>query len=585
MSKRPRTESNATMQDEDMETSNDGIVAATGAGSAAAASGSSGGGGGSNPGAPIFPVGRPLKLINNHSKTFTKKFYVKIYANDWQRITTGTTPNRVNQIIHFGTYIPWQALCMYLSPQEYFEIVRSSHYAKIKQSAFELKFKAIRTPFDANSTDSAEANGNLQFEIQRWDGLEMMLPFQPLDFEGRGQTVVTERRTYAELITRLYGTRSFAGNYDDPGTFKWPATMRERGLSWRPVWNFTEGGNDQTAFGSMYRTLNEYISALPVGEYVTDSINTNIAKTTEGYCFNKVYRPKNGIVSFASSAGCTTTVNGRTDGKTRINTKVRFEDQVMNQPQNPNLGALQYISLFETVPTFTTTPVYTAATFDSFVARASENMNPQAGGPGRYNQAPLQSPGQLLSEVAFHKNSKKDGVWFSNIPEDQQAVNAVTGVTDAQLGDGYGFGYNNDMAYYATANLENYEMFTSRNDPPIHHMESMIIGIVPKTNSDESIVNATAEFEITTSITIECNDTHPTYVQCTYSRGDVNQPAGWIDPYFVPATGRQTSPLYGGRWQHNEMDVCLRDNKYWNGDYGLAGKPLFYPYPLSDPLL
>lgn len=567
MSKRPRVDSMSS-NDEPMEEGANPAAGEGGSAGGAASSGSSGGGGGAGRGAPIFPPGRPLKGINTHQKTFTKKFYFKIYANDWQRIVSGTSPNRSQNIVHFGTYIPWQALCMYMSPQEYMETVRGSHYCKIKQSAFELKFKAIRTPFDANSTDAAEANGNLQFEIQRWDGLEMMLPFQPLDFEGRGQTDITPRSTYAELITRLYGTEAFSSNFAPVGdNFKWPATMRERGLSWRPVWNFSEGGFDQTGFGSMYRTINEYISALPVGEYVTDSVNTNVAKTSEGYCFNKTYKPKNGIIAFASSAACTKTASGDNTGRTRINTKIRFEDQVMNQPANPKLGALQYATLFGEEAT-----IVTGTMLDT------DNINALAGGTPNSKQecgSAVAADGPY-GRVKFNRDlpgNSDVGVWTG------PRIPYVKSIADKSSYDDYGFGYNNDMAYYTTANLENYTVFTSNNDPPIHHMESLIIGVVPKVNADGSIVKATLEFECNTSITVDCQDTHPTYVQCAYSLGADGFPRGYIDRNF------NDQRLYAGKWQHNEMDVALRDNKYWMGDYGLAAKPLFRAYPLSDPLL
>lgn len=520
-------------------------------GGTAAAGGAGSGAGGASPGAPIFPPGVPLKGINKHTKTFTKKFYFKIYANDWLINTSGTTPNRVTAVTHFATFIPYQALCMYMSPQEYMECVRGSHYAKIKDAKFELKFKAIRTPFDANSTDAAEANGNLQFEIQRWDGLETMLPFQVLDLEGRNSSTATPRVDYQELIIRLYGSEAFSHGPVIENNV-WPATMRERGLSWRPTWIFPEGGYQQTSSGPMYRTINQYISSLPVGEYITDSINTNVVKASDGYCFNKVTKPKNGIISFASSAASTTITGVEGPRFTRINTKTRFQDTVMQQTVNPKVGSNQYVSLFgggskatalldfnnTSAPssnvTGTTDPVcYVAGTCPRVAAR--DLFTTATGDPA---------------------------------PE----VQVITDVGDNQ--DDYGFGYNNGpMQYYTRANLENYTMFTSRNDPPIHHMESMCIGIVPKSNSDNSIVNATAEFECTTSITVECEDTHPTYVQCAYNNG------AYIDPYF------SDNVLYGGRWQHNELDVCLKDNKYWNADYGLAAKPLFRPYTYDTPLL
>ncbi len=544
-------------------------VSTSAADGAAAAShdGAAGVGGGSGGGAPIFPPGRPLKGINSHTKTFTKRFYFKIYANDWKRIVSGSGAETSTKIVHFGTFIPYQALCMYLSPQEYMETVRGSHYARITEANFELKFKAIRTPFDANSTDAAEANGNLQFEIQRWDGLEHMLPFQTLDFEGRDSDTITPRTSYNELIERLYGKVAFGGDNRSATDYKWPATMRERGLSWRPVWNFIRSRFDYTSpYTGMYRTVNQYISSLPIGEYVTDCMNTNVAKMSEGYCFNKTYKPKNGLLSFASSAASTTPA-GTKGGKTRINTKVRFQDTVMEQTSNPVPGSRQYDSLFGADGTVLEVIDKDAATY----MKSESSGNLGHGGP-RY--AATQRPGQELQYLTFTAPAATGGVW--QVDPDHPLKKVVAAETG---GDAFGFGYNNEMAYYSIANLENYTMFTPSVDPPVHHMPSMVIGIVPKTNSDESIVKATAEFECTTSITIMCDDTHPTYVNCSYSGGRDGYPATYADPYFNDLI------LYGGRWQHNEKEVCLRDNKYWNGDYGLAGKPIFQMYDYKAPLM
>lgn len=568
--KRQRSESSPDMQDEPME-----AAAASGgtttSNTAASGAGTTGGlPGGTGRGNAIFPSGVPLKGINHHTKTFTKKFYFKIYANDWMRVVR--QPAGVD-IVHFGTYIPYQALCMYLSPQEYMEIVRGSHFCKVQEARFELRFKAIRTPFDANSTDAAEANGNLQFEIQRWDGLEHMLPFQALDYEGRGQATVTGRATYLELITRLYGAQAFGKAGVDPGGFRWPATMRERGLSWRPTWSFPTGGADATApANGMYRNINRFISSLPVGEYITDSMNTNAAKMSEGYCFNKIYRPRNGVLSFASSAVAPQTLFPAA-GKTRINTKMRLRDRVMNQTADPVTGDLQYETLFgnaaggaqptDTVLDLTDTGVKVGnpsagTTFIPYATTGEQRQNTLPRNISRFFAA---APGE---------DYNRDPTQKTFVTPSATPLNAT--------GDGYGYGYNNQMYYYSTANLENYDFFSPSHDPPVHHMPSMIIGIVPKTNSDESIVNATAEFECTTSITIKCEDTHPTYMQCAYANGQDGYGPGYVDDLFNDRN------FYGGRWQHNEKEVSLRDNKYWIGDYGLAGKPLFRDYPLTDPL-
>lgn len=568
------------------------IEASPSGGSGGAGNTSGGGGaGGSAKGMPMFPE-RPLKLTNKNSLHFTKKFYFKIYANDWKYdpISGGAGAD----ITGFMTVIPWQALCMYLAPNEYLDIVRQSNYAKIKQAGLQLKFKAVRTPFDANSTDTAEANGNLQFEICRWDGLEQMMPFKvahvPLD------TTMPSRlyTTHQELINRLYGTEAI---YEEEQA--WPATMRERGIEGRPVWNF-RGDSYANGTGTMYRNMNRAISSLPIGEYVTDCINSNISKMGEGYCFNKTYKPKNGVITMAPSAYNRFNNAG---GRTRINQPVRHQDTQVNPT-----GAQdhQYEAIYPTfndsanVVTGINTTSDTAVWFDPGVDHSTGNDGNAtiltARNPVQFsNTVPTNAYGlaTLGMEAGVHPN--QNFAWFWEVESTtgtgephfqiKNMINTVTPTTgtvaEVEQVDNFGYGYQNDMGYYSIANLENYTMHTSRNPPPLHHMPSMMIGAIPKTTKEaNTIVNATLEFECTTMIEIEVQNVHPTYMNNSYLPfDDVDITAGWADPRFA------TQNLYGGRWQHNETDVLLLDPKHWNNSYGLAGKPLFEVIPAAAPLM
>jgi len=539
-----------------------------------AGSGSSSGGG--SRGMHIFSPNRPMKQLHTSKHTYTKHFYFKIYANDWQTYVTSTgTPEQQTDIVGFMSWIPWQALCMYLSPNEYMRIVRDCSYAKVVDSKFQLEFKAVRTPFDTNSTDQAEANGNLQFEINRWDGLEKMLPFETVDVPFGG---TPERySTHIELITRLYGEGAFSQRPAAAST-AWPATMRERGLTYRPSWRFGASGN-QTAFGTMYRDVNRAICALPVGEYVTERLNTNAVKMGEGYCFNRTYKPKNGIIASASTA-YSAPRNSQPTSSTRINIKERMKDSA-TAPANQD--AAQYEALF---PNFTSA-LGEASHIDPENFRSQSAL--QVGDGGSFIKSA--ASGVEFEGSGYPLNMKfgingattdRNYVWNTAAGFTQEPV-----ITSASVDkDNVGYGYNNFMAWYAMADLENYSMFTSRNDPPIHHMPSMLIGAVPKTNKDNTIVNATLEFECTTSITIESQCVDPTYIQSTYVQvPEAGYALGFVDSYNFPNTTDGYNYLFGGKWMHNETDVMLRDPKYWNHNYARAGKPLFEPLPENTPTL
>lgn len=570
--------------------------AAAASGGGAASGGA--GGGGSVPGMHIFNPKRPLKHMNKYSKTFTKHFYFKIYANDWIKTidASGTA------VTGFMTVIPWQALCMYLAPEEYMKILRESTYCKIKDAKFQLEFKAVRTPFDANSTDVAQANGNLQFELQRWDGLESMLPFQVIDVEGANSTTPVSARSYAELIQRLYGYTAFGKLPTAAATTRMPATMRERGLSWRPQWKFGFGSAEfqNTASGTIYRDMNKEISCLPIGEYITDRLNTNQSKMGEGYCFNKVYKPKNGVIAMASTAFPLS--QQPTGDQTRINMKTRMQDPPTvpgtGLPANPAANDPQYAAIYPQIITGSVNVAGGSQQGYIIPPPAVQTIPPYEGFNVSGTSVTANFTGATLPQTVGSQVVNFDNVWdISGLtPQtfltNPNAINAITGITNDQ----FGYGYQNDMARYSMADLENYEDFTSRNEIPIHHMPSLLIGAVPKINVDNSFVNATFEFECTTSCTVECCDVDPTYIQCAYdvlgesiaspyTSNTRNSPQTWINSGFAPGADQYNGYLWGGKWQHNELDVLLRDPKYWTKSYGRAGKPLFAQVPPTTPTL
>lgn len=554
----------------------------------------------------IFHPSKPLKLENKTHHTFTKSFYFKIYANDWQRFFNGT--NTVG-VAGFMTIIPYQALCMYISPNEYVELIRNSSYCKIKDSDFELEFKAVRTPFDANSTDLAEANGNLQFEIQRWDGLETMLPFSTVDIPY-GADAPVFNTSYAELIGRLYGSKSM---YLSTATDPWPATMRERGLSWRPYWDFNQN-TAPTAYGTMYQTVNTFISTLPIGEFVTERLNTNQCKMGEGYCFSKQYKPKNGLITMASSAYSKPGPLAAIGSRTLINQKIRMHDWVP-YTDPVTRGSPQYQALYPQDYTVSGEVTKTTDFFTKNIQHEEEDIAipidttqaVSAYGPAlapNYRTAPcaLTANEPPVDVGPYFSNATNPfGVWKADTLHQidkvtknltTEGANALIDVAfdNVQLGvtnDNFQFGYNNDMAYYTVANLENYNLFTSRNDPPIHHMPSMMLGAIPKTTKQgDTIVNATLEFECRTRITVECSQAHPTYMNLAYAPvAEQGYSVGYMDPH-VAGLANPADVVFKTRWQHNEKDVGLADNnKYWNHSYGLAGKPLFNYLPFDTPML
>lgn len=555
-----------------------------------------GGGGSEGQGSSIISMERPIKAKNTFTKRFTKHFYVKLYAQDWV-VTPDTTGTSV---VGWMNWIPYQALCMYLSPGEYMKLVRDSNYATVKEAKFQMEFKAVRTPFDANVTDAAEANGNLQFEIQRFDGLEKMLPFNVVD-RSYNDANSKLNVSHAELIQRLYGITGF-GRYTTGTNSKLPAVMRERGFTYRPQWGF-ESNSDygSTAFGSMYRNYNLGISALPIGEFVSERLNTNQVKMGEGYCFNKVYKPKNGLITAASSAFCTRRQNP--SSRTRVNVKSRFQDGGVDAIAG-SVDATQYLGIYPIISN-DVIPIEVSGVGNlKILTPGATNIFPSGVGSNSCTVAmSAEFPGVNTPTATFEGPAEGEGVTYAGIWQNARQVGwppvdvvSMESEFESQ-NDTLGYGYNNAMAYYTIADLENYSEFPSHHDPPLHKMESFLLGAVPKTNKDNTIVNATMEFEITTEIVVEISDCDNTYINCAYNvfadDGAVSvdgvTPLSnnvFMDQHFVPATGDTNNGfLYGGKWQHNEHDVTLRDPKFWNKGYGRAAKPLFQLIPADTPML
>lgn len=547
-----------------------------------------------NRGKEIIPMHMPIKARHSTLKTFTKHFYFKIYANDWLVVTqpSGTT------VTGWMNYIPYQALAMYLSPGEYMKLVRNTGWAEIKDAKFQLEYKAVRTPFDANNTDAAEANGNLQFEIQRFDGLEKMLPFDTVDVPlSPGEPV--QYNSYVELIQRLYGVTGFA-RYSTGGV-PLPATMRERGLTWRPSWGFNFNVDDNLGYGDMYRDFNKSISSLPIGEFVTERLNTNQVKMGEGYCFNKTYKPKNGLITAATSGRATST---QTPGDyARINGPIRYKGLTADMQAGAQ-DATQWQAIYPDIEIAVTTAEVSGVGDLTQLQSISIN-NLTASQPATYSQGVAASRPQidpLTNPVVFDggpQPTANGAIWEDARTQGWPPIQVIDGASLVGNGnDRLGYGYNNAMAYYTIADLENYSEYPDYKAPPITRMESFCIGAVPKTTKQNTTVAATLEFECSTEITVECFESDHTYFNCAYSIYDSDGGVGpdgssalpgaqYIDSFFRPsATDPQNGFLYGGKWQQQEHTSVLRDPKKWAiGRYGAYAKPLFNDLTAELPVL
>lgn len=246
------------------------------------------------PGAAMLPFNTHVKVRNTSIRKFQKRFMIKLYSNGWTIQHGGVPPLDYKLYNGWMNYIPWHATCFYLSPQEYLNIVRNNSYATIKEAKFQMQLRGVRTPFTAGSSDIQDANGNLGFDICRFDRLEETMPFVVQD-APYGENPL-EVSNYEDLVNRLYGSVSLSQNNAVTGL---PATMIERSITMRPMWEFSNSGYKAPG---MNRNINQLCTSIPVYNAMTDCINSNQVKYDTGYCFNQTYRPKNGVISCATTA-------------------------------------------------------------------------------------------------------------------------------------------------------------------------------------------------------------------------------------------------------------------------------------------
>lgn len=622
MSHSPPADEPAEMQGEVME------MPATG-GSGGFSTGASGGGQQENGGMPMFPDG-VFTGPNKTTKIFTKTFYLKIYANGLTEYIDSTTGAR--RVLGWQTVIPYQALSSYMTAEEYLSIIRDGSYGKIKWAGFQLEFQDIRTPFGTNVATVAEANGNLQFELQEFHGIERFMPFETVETDysdSPNPITITPFNSFENWIKKLYGDQPFSQDETPRTKRQWPAEMYQRGLDMRPLWQFSPPADKKlTGTGTMLRPYNAHVTSLPFGKWVSRRVNTNTGKVT-GVYFNKVYKPKNGIISAASSIYDVGSEHLNKDRFTRINQPIRMNDinsrnpVPYNDPSKPQYTSDWFPTTVQVVtsliPILEPTVKITNITYDnvwtsddgSYPTDAMVNCATNNDGTSsQYGFAvfPQQLPCTLPSFTPFHYKRGEDPEipqpWrlheiynmvqktFCNAVQ-TQSTSYMTDVTvnTAQVATGendvVGYGYQNDINYYTRATLENYSVWTSRNQPPIHEMPSWMIGIVPKTtgplSANDDIVNATATFLCKTAIEIEVED-HPC-VTTNFAYDYTNE--RFMDPLVDKARseGKLGTYLYGGKWRHNEKDVFIRENKNWALDYARAGKMGFYRYDNTDPTL
>lgn len=598
-----------------------------GGGSGGYNTGASGGGQQQDGGRPLFPDG-PFVGKNKCTKTFTKVFYLKLYANGMQEfIAEDGVPMRV---MGWQTVIPYQALSSYMTAQEYLSIVRNYGYAKIKHAAFQLEFCDIRTPFGVNLTEVAEANGNLQFEIQEFHGLEKMLPFQTVETNYPISTIndVKPLNNFSNWINKLYGSKPFSQDSTVRQKTDWPAEMYQRGLDMRPMWQFSPSNvaAREVGTGSMFRSYNQHITALPFGKHATRRVNTNVAKVG-GVYFNRVYSPKNGIITAAPTAFDTKYEQYKPGRFTRINQPIKMDDMnarnpyPYQDPSKPQYTSNWFQDAINAITSFSAnTEVVSKVdgvigqnvkyiddnTYSNMALRVCSTVNvpnpPLA--EARIAGVDVQTTGTCgPSATQNNLDIRREGIEtprivdLFNFPE----ANLLTGVNHSDktvlrdispvrekatnnVRDVDGYGYSNDIEFYSRATLENYSVWTSRNQPPIHHMPSWLIGIVPKTTGPQDtsdIVHATATFLCKTAITIDCSEDSLLTTNFSYNY-DVNQ---WQDPILAAEGTDVPNYLYNGKWQHNETDVFLREDKAHTLDYARAAKMGFVRFDNTEPTL
>lgn len=110
--------------------------------------------------------------------------------------------------------------------------------------------------------------------------------------------------------------------------------------------------------------------------------------------------------------------------------------------------------------------------------------------------------------------------------------------------------------FYKEATVEGFNLQNTREDPPLHHLSSLMVGCVPQIadTTSANIIPGVAQFEITTECVVECELSHAIAMGDLQFQNPIHAPTSYIT---------------------NDTDVVLHNRHKWRRAYNPGGKMLF----------
>ncbi|AAL56546.1 viral protein 1-4 [Casphalia extranea densovirus] len=270
------------------------------------AAGGMGAGGAANDGRQDIYAGAPQP--NQHHEFVYGKSYHFTLTNGLPdfRHFINTISNNYSAQLRFKHIhgIPWERLLMYLSEGEYLRLMRDYTAVKVEEVVCEVYSLGVRLPFVTSATTSSVANANAQYPIGCFH----------FDKAYETQYDVNNINDINDIINKALGSEwKNTTRPAQPVTTSWSETF--------PNITASATSRDINNPVIVQYPLPYGINNAPKDVGIYDYVDIKNGTTAYGKCWEKRFKPKNGILYAESSLltnGNTTAVEGPTNFMTPI---------------------------------------------------------------------------------------------------------------------------------------------------------------------------------------------------------------------------------------------------------------------------
>lgn len=267
------------------------------------AAGGMGAGGAANDGRQEIYAGAPQP--NQHHELIYGKSYHFTLTNglpDFRHILGGTSGEYYAQQRFKHVHgIPWERLLMYISEGELLRLFRDYTAVKVDEVICEVYSLGVRLPFVTSATTSSVANANAQY------------PIGCFHFDQAYQTLY-DQNAVQDIINKALGAEWKNFNRPaQPVTTEWSETF--------PNISASSTSRDISNPVSVLYPIPYNVSNVPKDVGIYDYVDIKNGTTAYGKCWEKRFKPKNGII-YAESTLMGTPGTNTPEGGTNFMTPI-----------------------------------------------------------------------------------------------------------------------------------------------------------------------------------------------------------------------------------------------------------------------